>query len=440
VAENARHDVSIFSGNRYYWQYAGQPRLLLGGAPRADGPNDVGVFHLPLLVEYLEALSRVGGNWTRCLMSGQESSRRWPFARVGDRYDLNQWNEEYWERFETFLSAGEVRNIVTDCELWATFDYYRDTWAVNPFNPANNVNYSAESTGLPVDVPTPPHLAENPFFWTVPEEHDLAEVLRYQQRFVDRILSHTLRYDHVLYCMDNETMVTPKWGEYWARYVRQRATEAGKTVYITEMRDPKDMRHPEHRHVLDRPDLFDYVEIAQNNVNVGRAHYDGIQYVRGQVAANPRPLSNVKIYGSTYLGTYQDGMARFWRNIFGGCASARFHEKHLGFSETAQRMIRSARAVTDALDLFRCEPCPDLVHEETEDTAYCLAHPGVEYAVYLTDGGAAALDATACAGSVRLRWYDIDRGGWQEPVSCAGGAIALQAPGPGQWAAVVQAE
>ena len=111
---------------------------------------------------------------------------------------------------------------------------------MNPFNPANNVNYSAESTGLPTVVATPPHQAENPFFWTVPEEHNLTAVLRYQQRFVDRILSHTLRYDHVLYCMDNETMVTPKWGEYWARYVRRRRRRrrAGR-CYITEMRDPE---------------------------------------------------------------------------------------------------------------------------------------------------------------------------------------------------------
>jgi hypothetical protein len=433
--------ISIHPGNRYYWQFRGAPVLLLGGSPRAEGVADIGVFHLPNLVEHLEALVGVGGNWMRCLMSGQETSGRWPFARVGERYDLDQWNEEYWERFELFLRETAARGIVTDCELWATWDYYRDPWQLNPFNPANNVNYSAETTGIPTAVSSEPAKAENTFFWTVPEEHDLKEVLHYQQRFVDRVLSHTLRYDHVLYCMDNETMVTPKWGEYWARHVRKRAAEADKTVYITEMRDPRDMRDPEHLHVIDRPDLFDYIEIAQNNLQSGRAHYDGIQYVRNRVAPVPRPLSNVKIYGNTYFGTAQDGMARFWRNIIGGTASARFHEKHLAFSERAQQMIRSARAVTAAFDICACEPRQDLLHADGDDTAYCLAQPGVEYAVYFTDGGAAELDAAGCAGGVNIRWYDVDNGGWVGAAqACGGRVVRLQAPAPGQWTALVRAE
>ena len=440
MSDRQRRGVGVHPGNRYYWQLGGTPALLLGGSPRAEGVADIGVFHLPNLVEHLDALVKVGGNWMRCLMSGQEETDRWPFARVGDRFDLDQWNEEYWDRFELFLREAAVRGIVHDCELWATFDYYRDPWLANPFNPANNVNYSADSTGVPIAVDSEPSKAENSFFWTVPEEHSVTEVLRYQQRFVDRVLSHTLRYDHVLYCMNNETMVTPKWGEHWARHVRQRAAEAKKTVYITEMRDPKDMRDPEHLHIIDRPDLFDYVEIAQNNLQFGRAHYDGIQYVRNRVAAMPRPLSNVKIYGNTYFGTAQDGTARFWRNIIGGAASARFHEKHLAFTETAQQMIRSARAVTAAFDLFTCEPRQDLLHMDGDDTAYCLARPGTEYAVYFTGGGAAELDVTGCSAGVGIRWYDIDHGQWTgEAQAAAGKSACLEAPGPGQWAAVVRA-
>jgi hypothetical protein len=38
-------------------------------------------------------------------------------------------------------------------------------------------------------------------------------LLQYQQAFVDKLLSHTLEFDHVLYCIDNETSVTSQWGE-----------------------------------------------------------------------------------------------------------------------------------------------------------------------------------------------------------------------------------
>jgi hypothetical protein len=206
------------------------------------------------------------------------------------------------------------------------------------------------------------------------------------------------------------------------------------------MRDPKDLRDPEHLHVIDRPDLFDYIEIAQNNLQFGRAHYDAIQYVRNRIASSPRPLSNVKIYGNTYFGTAQDGMARFWRNTMGGAASARFHEKHLGFSEQAQQMIRGARAVTAAFDLFACEPRQDLLRTDGDDVAYCLARPGAEYAVYFTNGGTAELDVTGCSGGVAIRWYDIDRGEWAGGTQTQVGASAsLKTPGSGQWAAVARA-
>ena len=81
------------------------------------------------------------------------------------------------------------------------------------------------------------------------------------------------------------------------------------------------------------------------------------------MAASPRPLNNVKIYGldGGQLGSSQEGMQRFWRNLFAGCASARFHEKHLGDSEPALQMIRSARLMTGAIDLFRCQPHNDLL-------------------------------------------------------------------------------
>jgi len=64
---------------------------------------------------------------------------------MGDRYDLDQWDEEYWRLFETFLRETKSRDIISDIELWATFDYYRGAWGKNPFNPKNSVNYRAEA-------------------------------------------------------------------------------------------------------------------------------------------------------------------------------------------------------------------------------------------------------------------------------------------------------
>ena len=51
-------------------------------------------------------------------------------------------------------------------------------------------------------------------------------LLPYQQRFVKKMLEHALRYDHVLYCIDNETSGEEEWGRYWAQFVKQEAQRA----------------------------------------------------------------------------------------------------------------------------------------------------------------------------------------------------------------------
>jgi hypothetical protein len=165
--------------------------------------------------------------------------------------------------------------------------------------------------------------------------------------------------------------------------------------------------------------------------------------LRQRILTAPRPLSNVKIYGSDgsgLFGTSREATERFWRDIFAGCASARFHEKHLGDSELGQRMVRSAREVTSAFDLFHCAPHNELLAERAPNLAYCLAIPGKEYAIYFPAAGRVRLQTPELKGQPELRWYDIERGTWMKPVS--GGderPIALSTPGEGQWAVVIRA-
>lgn len=429
--------IDVYPGNPHYWQYNGRPALLLGGSVEDN------LFQIPDLTVHLDTLASAGGNYVRCTMSGRDEGNVWPFGKAGDLYDLDQWDEEYWLRFDTFLEETRRRDIIVQIEVWATFDFYRANWDRNPLNPKNNSNYTAEQTGLPTAVSTHPTRTENNFFWSVPAENNQQMVLKYQQRFVDRLLACALQYDHVLYCMDNETSVTAEWGAYWAKYIRQAAARAGTHVHTTEMWDPHDLNHPMHRATLDHPETYSFADISQNNHQRGQVHYRRALQVRRRVARAPRPLNNVKIYGAdgARFGNTRDGVERFWRNIFSGMASARFHRPSsgIGLSELAQRMIRSAREVTGAFDIFRCGPGPELLSDREDNEAYCLAEPGRQYAVYFPNGGDVLLDLSGAEGEIELRWYDIEAGGWQSPERLrAGGKVRLVVPGSGHWAAVLR--
>ena len=423
--------------NPYYWQYKGEPVLLLGGSVEDN------LFQIPNLAEHLDTLAACGGNYVRCTMSWRDAGNVPPFALRGDTFDLEQPNPEFWKRFERFLAETARRDIIVQIEVWATFDYYSDNWERNPFNPKNNVNYTAEASGLPLVVKTHPTRTENDFFRSAPAAKDLAVVRKYQEAFVATLLSYSLPHDHVLYCMDNETSVTPTWGAYWATFIREKAKAAGKQVEVTEMWDKWDLAHPQHNATFAHPETYSFVDISQNNHNRGERHYANALKQRMRIADAVRPMNNVKIYGADggKYGATRDAVERFWRNVFAGCASARFHrpDSGIGLSPLAQRMIRSAREVTGAVPPFACAPRPDLLGDREPNEAFCLAEPGRRYAVYFPGGGKVTLDVAAAAGvPLTLRWYDIDGGRWRKPQEVtAAGPLILQAPGRGQWAAVV---
>lgn len=440
AAARSQDRIDIYKANPAYWQYKGKPVLLLGGS------KDDNLFQIPDLKKHLDLLASVGGNYIRNTMSSRSDKgfEVQPFKKLANgKYDIMQWNNEYWRRFHNMLKWAQQRDIIVQIEVWATFDYYRDNWAVNPFNPKNNINYTADQTGLPEQVNSHPTRCENNFFWSVPAERNQKIVLKYQQRFVDKMLSYSLGFGNVLYCMDNETSVTPQWGKYWSQYIKAKAKEAGALVHTTEMWDAWDLAHRQHAATFDHPETYSFVDISQNNHQKDQAHWDNAQRQRVRIAEKVRPLNNTKIYGADTgrFGNDRDGMERFWRNIFGGLASARFHrpDSGLGLSEKAQANIRGARMLTDRMNVFACEPHNDLLSDKNPNEAYCLANPGKEYTVYFPDGGEVTLDISATQKSVKICWLDILKCRWGDarPAETQG-KLKLRCPSRGYWAVLVQ--
>jgi hypothetical protein len=428
-----------------YWEFEGKPVLLLGGSVEDN------LFQIPDIQQHLELLYSVGGNYVRCTMSSRDEGNVWPYEKREDGlYDLDSPSREFWCRFGRFLALAYSMDVIVQVEVWATFDFYRDNWAVNPFNPANNVNYTPEQSKLPTEVDSHPVRHENPFFYSVPGALDNRLVLRYQRAFVDSLLAHSLTYPNVLYCMDNETNVTPHWGAYWSGYIQARAAAQGLVVNTTEMWDAHDLAHETHKATFDHPETYSFVDISQNNHQVGQAHWDNMQQARAYLFDRQvRPMNSVKIYGADTgpYGTEQDAIERFWRNIFGGLASARFHRppSGIGLSETAQAHIQCARMLVEAVNAFACEPRNDLLSEREENGAYCMAgasqpaRPGQEAAVVFMRPGSVVLDTSAMPGEVVVRWLDIAHRTWTGVQRAAHtGSLRLETPGEGMQAVVVK--
>ncbi len=432
-----------------YWQYRGEPVLLLGGS-REDN-----LFQISDLEEHLDLLASVGGNYIRNTMSDRDEGNVYPYRRLDDgRYDLDQWNDEYWRRFAELLRLTHERDIIVQIEVWDRFDLSRENWERHPYRPSNNINYTGDESGLAEHYPDHPAADRQPFYHTIPgmdQYRPQYDLLRsYQERFVAKMLSFSLPYGNVLYCMNNETSTDPRWGQHWMAFIKERGREAGLDVFVTDMFD--DGWRPEQsekiRLALDHPELYDFIDISQvNSRNFGEDHWNRLRWVIEEVSASPRPVNHTKIYsaGETSFGsgTPQDGIERFWRNLLAGSASSRFHRPTagIGLNELSQACLRSARMVEERVRMWEIEPRMELLGDREENEAYLAARPGEAWVLFFCNGGSVTLDLTAASGQFSGHWLDIRKAEWSAEVNATGGErITLTAPGDGPWLSVLTRE
>ncbi|MDA3835629.1 MAG: hypothetical protein PF495_19830, partial [Spirochaetales bacterium] len=425
----------------WYWQYKGEPVLLLGAS------SDDNLFQWPadILVPHLDSMKNIGANYVRNTMSDRHDRdfELYPFKKLDNgKYDLNQWNEAYWQRFEFFLNETAKRDIIVQIEVWDRFDYSRNNWPPHPYNPANNVNYTFEESGLAAEYPDHPGANKQPFFFTTSNQRNNKVLLKYQQQFVEKMLSYSLKHGHVLYCMDNETSGEEEWGAYWARYIREKANETDVKIYVTEMWDNWNLKSEQHKRTFDHPELYAFCDVSQNNHQRDQSHWDNFQWVRNYIADHPRPVNTVKTYGADggRHGTTNNAIDSWWRHLVGGAASARFHRptSGLGLSGLSMSSVKAAREIEKLASFWKLEPANKLLSGREENEAYLAARPGEAYVVFFPDEGEVGVDLSEYNSEFTLKWMNVREGKWEAEEKVEGGKVLnLKTPGEQEWVAVV---
>ena len=83
--------------HKQYWTLNGENIMLLGGSVEDN------LFQYKNILSHLDLLKSVGGNYVRNTMSSRDEGDIWAFAKnEKGLYNLRNWNEEYWNRFEHF--------------------------------------------------------------------------------------------------------------------------------------------------------------------------------------------------------------------------------------------------------------------------------------------------------------------------------------------------
>jgi hypothetical protein len=439
--------IQIYGKNPRYWQYKSEPVLLLGGS-KTDH-----IFLAEELKEHLDEIAAVGANYVRNTMSQREGVELKPHKRLpGGKFDLEQWNDDYWQRFADCLRWCHERDIIMQIEVWDRFDFSTEHWEISPWRPQNNINYDGQQTGLAAAYPAHPSQDRQPFFHTIPgmDRYDGAKsdlIRKHQERFVEKMLAESLKYPNVLYCMNNETSTDPKWGHYWMKFIRERAERIGVIVYCTDMFDDvwKPKQSEKLRRALDDPQMYPFLDVSQvNSRTFNEDQWNNIFWMAQQREAHPRPLNHTKIYSdgqkSFGTGTPIDGVERYWRNLIAGSASVRFHrpDSGIGLNDTAKACIRAARKAESLIPLWEVRTTMELLSNRETDEAYLAALAGEKYLLYFTDGGSVTLDLTDHSRKFELRWINVSTGDWGATTTVQGGSkVDVAAPGKSGWVATI---
>lgn len=412
IAGEQAEDIMPYSENPWYWQYQGKPILLHGGS---DDDN-LWQWTGKKLTDQLDLLKSVGGNYVRNTMSDRDADNI--FAHIKNqqgKFDLNVWNNEYWKRLDDFLFETSKRGIIVQLTLWDHFDLGSSRFPIHPLNPKNNLNWE-------VGVIT----HEDDYYGGSLKTGN-QKVIAYQHKYVDKLLSVVFKYNHILFNISNESSLGAEWEDYWANYLKNKASGQGKIIYLTSMQM---VSSNGVRHVIGNRDLFSFVEVSQNSQDSkggrGKAHYDNIIHFRRMIEADsrgPLPMNNEKIYGSGDGRNYSSGTGReaedrFWKNIFAGCASVRFHRNEgfwgIGLSDRAQANIKSMTLFLEEFDIFNAVPYEGIkMHGASE--GYAMANMGKEYAVYLPGGRySVELDPWIFVKKIKVKFLDIDTSTWSD--------------------------
>ncbi len=383
----AAEPLRLYSDNPHYFLFRGKPAVLI-----TSGEHYGVVLNRSFdYRKYLDTLAADNLNLTRTFtgmyrevpgesfgiarntLAPEEADFVQPFLRTGQqRYDLSQWNDEYFQRWRDFLSYAGQRGIVVEVTLFTT--YYNDKhWSMSPLNAANNAQGIGKVKSDEVLTLKDPALVEA------------------QERFVRKLVTELKDFDNLYYEICNEPYfhgVTEEWQRRISRAIAD--TEA---------------RWPEQRHLISRnvanggaevrnPDLlvsifnFHYARpprtIAMNfdlnkPIGMNETGFDGTSDAPYRIQAWDFLLAGGALYNNldySFTAGHEDGTFAYPGTQPGG-GSVRL-----------RRQLKTLREFMDALPFTAMKADENLLKAglPTEISARALSDGKSVWAVYLHGG------------------------------------------------------
>lgn len=203
--------LRLLPKNPHYFEYNGRQTLLIGSGEHygavinqdfdyrtylatlaADGLNNTRLF----TGAYVEKTGDFGIQ--KNTLAPRENRLRLPWARSeqpgyalgGNRFDLDRWDEAYFERLRSFMARAQELGIIVEVTLFSS--YYGTGWPYSPFNVVNNVNQTDNIQ--PIQANT----------------LNNGNLLAFQERYVRRLVRELGSFQNLYYEIQNEPWADQK--------------------------------------------------------------------------------------------------------------------------------------------------------------------------------------------------------------------------------------
>jgi len=388
--------IRLHPANPHYYEFNGVPTILITSAEHYGAVINKDFDY----VTYLDALKAYGMNYTRFYpgamfepmgkfvkgnpLGPRPRSLVLPWARSnepgylfgGNKFDLDQWNPEYFARLKDFMAKAGERGIVVEVCFFNS--QYSDTWPLSPLYYENSVQGVGKCDYE--DAQTLKH-------------HDLVQR---ESDYVSKITQEVNAYDNVILeiCDEPSLFIPHADAGPWVGHLLE-------VVHETENKLPK--KHLVAQEVegpIGGPIDFSAspllsIIVGQYVWEGGSEQMGGIRGLDYQYGHNkPMEFNETAYYPTWYRGdVVAASRVEAWEFIVGGGASfnhlnGRFTpEDPAGNTPDNVRILSGLRNLRDfiySFNFLKMSPDKSFVLSGVPEGVYCrgLCQPGQQYALY----------------------------------------------------------
>jgi hypothetical protein len=389
----AHEPIKLHPENPHYFEFRGQPTVLV-----TAGEHYGAVMNLDFdYTAYLDTLQARGANLTR-IFSGAYVERGgdndlmdynntlaprpnrliapWGrsstpgYANGGNKFNLDVWDTNYFNRLKDFVSEAGQRGIVVEVVMFSQM--YADTrWGVSPLHISNNVN----GVG---------NISWDQFLTTWD-----AGLLARQEAMVAKVITELNTYDNVYYEVCNESNSVGGSGGSHDWHVR----------IVQKIYDTESSLGTRHLIAVNYPDdsLIDdwRVAIVNSHYTWGDGWTGGIEMLNGYYGKN-KVLALDETAGTLYSASVSDVRVEAWEMLIGGgavydCLSWEFTTDNpwgTAANNTVLDQLKVLKNYIQGWNFLKMSPNKEVVTSGVPSGAQmrALVQSGQQYIVYLHHG------------------------------------------------------